>query len=427
MRGGWREHAHPRRDLHLDALRHRHAGGRARLDPRRRQCRHPGAALERLRLEARRGHQRGGHRGLVGGRCWGTTWCSAWATTARSWARAREPWSPSAAASAGRLEAPRRARPARPAGHARRRGRPARRGRLGRGHAPGGWCLLRATRPRGRRSVARGAHRRSGRPDRRRTGSVWRPSGRWAGRAAGRGALRPSIVRQDGKAGERSRRHACRTVSPCSRTSPSGAAAGGLRGGLPRRPGAATATSAVLLHWDGRRWKRQPLPWAGDAAALPRSVAVGDRRATSGSRARRHPPISARRGASWRAAAPATGRWTCWACRTTVRSEVMAVAASPRGRLIVGQRGGLAARHGDLLPRAGDARAGAGRAGAEGQPHPGQAPDRALGRHRGLAGGPPTDRGAFVPAGAKVQRLGHPCRRRASSSRTSPRPRAWHR
>jgi hypothetical protein len=30
-----------------------------------------------------------------------------------------------------------------------------------------------------------------------------------------------------------------------------------------------------LLRWDGRRWSREPLPWADEVAAVPRSVSVG--------------------------------------------------------------------------------------------------------------------------------------------------------
>jgi hypothetical protein len=32
----------------------------------------------------------------------------------------------------------------------------------------------------------------------------------------------------------------------------------------------------ILEHWDGTRWSRQPLPWAQDVAAVPRSVSVAE-------------------------------------------------------------------------------------------------------------------------------------------------------
>jgi len=87
---------------------------------------------------------------------------------------------------------------------------------------------------------------------------------------------------------------------------------------------------AILLRWNGRRWSRQALPWAEETAALPRSLAVagngdlwlaGTQPANDQREARGF--IAHRAGASWDV--------DVLGVPSTVRSEIMAVAATRGG------------------------------------------------------------------------------------------------
>ena len=234
-------------------------------------------------------------------------------------------------------------------------------------------------------------------------GTIWAVG--W--RAAGRGVLRPAIVRHDGKA--------WRTVEVPRL--PHGVAVLTDVAFLGAREGYAVGYlavdgsdrhEAILLRWDGRRWERQPLPWAGDAAAIPRSVAVGadgtlwiagaqtptDQREARGFVARR-----------------SAGHWSLDVLGVPdgVRSEVMAVAASPRGALIAASVAASLLIMETCATGTGTARAGDGK-GSRMKVSRIQA-RRRTGRSDAAEdwhGGPSADRGAFVPADAKVQRVGKP-------------------
>ena len=91
----------------------------------------------------------------------------------------------------------------------------------------------------------------------------------------------------------------------------------------------------VLLHWNGKRWTRQDLPWADDAAAIPRAVAVGDRGDlwVAGTQ-----PANDQREARGFVAHLAGGSWDVDVLDVpgTVRSEVMDVAVTDWGAVAVG-------------------------------------------------------------------------------------------
>jgi hypothetical protein len=92
---------------------------------------------------------------------------------------------------------------------------------------------------------------------------------------------------------------------------------------------------AILIHWDGKRWTRQDLPWADDVAAVPRAVAVGDRGDlwVAGTQ-----PANDQREARGFIAHLDGGSWDVDVLDVpgTVRSEVMDVAVTHWGAIAVG-------------------------------------------------------------------------------------------
>lgn len=92
---------------------------------------------------------------------------------------------------------------------------------------------------------------------------------------------------------------------------------------------------AILIHWNGKRWARQDLPWANDAASVPRAVSVGDRGDlwVAGTQ-----PANDQREARGFIAHLEGGSWDVDVLDVpgTVRSEVMDIAVTRWGALAVG-------------------------------------------------------------------------------------------
>jgi hypothetical protein len=88
----------------------------------------------------------------------------------------------------------------------------------------------------------------------------------------------------------------------------------------------------ILHHWDGKSWKRVPLPWAGDFTAVARSVSVGKDGTIwiAGTKT-----ATEDRDARGFIAHGKDGVWRVDSLRTTadVRSEIMAVAATDQGAI----------------------------------------------------------------------------------------------
>lgn len=86
----------------------------------------------------------------------------------------------------------------------------------------------------------------------------------------------------------------------------------------------------ILMRWDGKSWKNVNLPWAGDFAAMPRSVSLGKdgtiwiagTKTANGSREPRGFIANGKNG-TWRVSSLGTP--------DDIRSEVMAVAATDKG------------------------------------------------------------------------------------------------
>ena len=232
-------------------------------------------------------------------------------------------------------------------------------------------------------------------------GTIWAVG--W--RAAGRAVPRPVIVRSDGRAWRsvevpRLPDGIAVLTDVAFRGAREGYAVGYLA------PAGSDRHQALLLRWDGRRWQREPLPWAGDAAAIPRSVAIG----ADGTLwiAGAQTPTEQREARGF-VAHRSAGHWSIDVLGVPdgVRSEVMAVAASPRGALITAS---VAASL--LIMESCPAGTAAARAGDGGRLRVSRIQARRRTSRSAAAedwaGGPPAEGGTFVPADTRLQRLGRP-------------------
>jgi hypothetical protein len=233
-------------------------------------------------------------------------------------------------------------------------------------------------------------------------GAIWAVG--WRG--TGRGVPRPAIVRHDGKAWRAVDVPALPDgVAVLTDLAFRDAGDGYAVGYLAAK--GSDVHRAVLLRWDGRRWKRQALPWADQGAALPRSIAVGadgtvwvagaqpanDQRETRGFVARR-----------------VAGQWSLdvLGVPAGVRSEVMAVATTPRGALITASVAAsllimetCASGTATARAREGGTRLKVSRMQARRRTARAEAAED-------WHGGPPVGNAVFVPAGDERDRLGKP-------------------